>query len=276
VPEVSRQTESTHSTVPVVSTSMRDLAAEGILILAGGRSILLQLAYPAIGHGVAAHSDFQRQPIKRLKATLTYVYAVTSGTPEQAAEAVRRVNLAHIPVHGQAGADSPGYNAFTPELQLWVAATLYDSATRLHAHVFGSLSAKEDEAIYRQYAVLGTALQVPAELWPVNREAFATYWQEQVAALSTDSATRDVARQLLYPRTGPLWLRLAMPVGRLATTGLLPVSVRALFDLPWTPRDQRKFDLLLRFLSAVYPRLPRLVRHWPRNYFLGQFARAVR
>lgn len=257
------------------ATSMQDLAAEGILILAGGRSILLQLANPAIGHGVAAHSDFQNKPIKRLKATLTYVYAVTSGTEAEAAEAVRRVDGAHVPVHADSGPHSPAYNAFTPQLQLWVAATLYDSATRLHALIFGALAPETEEAVYQEYAVLGTALQVPAGLWPVDREAFAAYWQDQVCALSIDATTRALARQLLFPQVGPAWLRLGMPLGRLATAGLLPPSVRSQFELPWTTREQRRFDQLIRVLTVVYPRLPRAIRHWPKRYFLGQLRRSV-
>jgi uncharacterized protein (DUF2236 family) len=55
--------------------TMQAIAAEAVLIAAGGRSILLQLADPAIGHGVADHSDFASRPVDRLRGTLTYVYA---------------------------------------------------------------------------------------------------------------------------------------------------------------------------------------------------------
>ena len=34
---------------------MRDMAAEALLLGAGGRAILLQLACPGVGHGVAEH-----------------------------------------------------------------------------------------------------------------------------------------------------------------------------------------------------------------------------
>ncbi|MBC7441894.1 MAG: DUF2236 domain-containing protein [Ramlibacter sp.] len=248
------------------------MSGEAVLIAAGGRSILLQIANPAIGRGVAHHSDFAARPLSRLNGTLSYVYAVVFGTPEEAAGATRRVNLAHGPVAGPTAPGRPAYSAFTPELQLWVAATLYDSAITMRELVLGPLDDATADAVYREYAVLGTALQMPPELWPRDRAAFNRYWNEQIAGLRTDATTRAVAHQLLYPRTAPLWLRVLMPAGRFVTTGLLPASVRALFNLSWTERSQRRFNRLLRFTALVYPRLPRRLRHWPKNHYL----RAVR
>ena len=246
---------------------IRDIAPESVLVLAGGRAILLQLANPAVGHGVARHSDFASRPLDRLHGTLGYVYAVTCGTATDRAAAVQRVSAAHRPVHGPAvpaTADSAGsvrYNAFDPDLQLWVAATLYESATRMHDLVLGPLADVDADAVYRDYAVLGTALQVPADRWPADRAAFARYWNERLAGLSTDATTRGVADQLLHPRTGPLGLRLLMPTARLITTGLLDPRERALFGLAWSPARQARFDRLLWVVRTVYPRLPRVVRH---------------
>jgi len=253
---------------------LRDIAGEAVMLLAGGRSILLQLADPAIGHGVANHSDFEKRPLDRLAGTLSYAYAVTCGTPEQARAAVRRVNRAHVPVAGPAVGGAPAYNAFTPDLQLWVAATLYDSAVGMHERVFGAFDEATAESLYREYAVLGTALQVPETLWPRDRAAFAAYWQQRLEGLRTDEATREVARRLLYPRSGPLLLRLAMPLARLVTVGLLPPSVRDLFELSWSPRRQRRFDRMLRLTIRIYPLLPRRVRHWPRDHYLGSPGRS--
>lgn len=248
--------------------AIRDMAGEAVLIAAGGRSILLQIADPAIGHGVARHSDFTARPLDRLRGTLTYVYAVTYGTPEEAAAATRRVNQAHGPVRGHGDDGSPAYNAFTPELQLWVAATLYDSAITMHELIYGPLDKAVADRVYHDYAELGTALQVPPELWPRDRAAFRVYWNESLTRLRTDATTRGVAMQLLRPRSGPAWLRLGMPLGRLLTVGLLPAEVRPLFDLPWSAAAQRRFDRSMRLIAAVYPVLPRRLRHWPKEHFL--------
>ena len=257
---------------------IRDIAPESVLVLAGGRAILLQLANPAVGHGVARHSDFAARPLGRLNGTLAYVYAVTCGSSIDRAAAVRRVALAHRPVHSDAGVHAsavPSYNAFDPQLQLWVAATLYESATRMHDLVYGPLADADAESVYREYGVLGTALQVPPGLWPADRRAFSAYWQRATADLATDATTRGVADQLLNSRTGPLWLRLAMPLARLVTTGLLSPEERALYALPWTPGRQRRFDVVLRMLRLVYPRLPARLRHAPMRHYLRAGRRSL-
>ena len=163
---------------------------------------------------------------------------------------------------------APAYNAFDPRLQLWVAATLYESATRMHDLVYGPLADADAENVYRDYGVLGTALQVPAGFWPADRAAFADYWRQATAELSTDATTRGVADQLLNPATGPVWLRLAMPLARLVTTGLLTPRERALFALPWSSGRQLRFAAVLRLVRLVYPRLPAWLRHAPMRHYL--------
>lgn len=242
-----------------------DIAAESVLVAAGGRAILLQLANPGVGRGVAEHSDFASRPLDRLVRTLQYVYTVVYGSPEQVQAVVRSVSRAHAPVRSAQTDGRHSYSAFDPQLQLWVAATLYDSAIDMYERIRGPLDDRSAEQIYQDYAVLGTALQVPHELWPADRTAFREYWSRQLDTLSTDATTRRVARALLHPTAGPVWLRAAMPAARLVTAGLLPPAVREAFDLPWTPARRRIFAGLMAITRLVYPRLPRALRHLARD-----------
>jgi uncharacterized protein (DUF2236 family) len=238
------------------------MGAEAVLLAGGGRAILLQLAHPAVGHAVADHSNFASDPTRRLRHTLTYVYALLWGTPEQAAFVTAMVNRAHEPVA------SASYNAADPELQLWVTATLYDSAATMYSRIFGPMDDADADAIYADYALIGVALQMPRELWPADRAAFADYWRATAATLEVDDTTRAVSRTLLHPPTGPLWLRAAMPLARLLTAGLLSPELRESFGLPWDTRRQRRFDRIMRATARVYPRLPRAMREWPKNHLL--------
>ena len=136
---------------------MAEISREAILLAAGGRAILLQIAMPAIGHGVARHSDFDNDPLRRLHGTLGYVYALATGSEADKAAVRRAVNRAHVPVRSATDAD-PAYNAMDPALQLWVAATLYESALSMYERIYGTLSAEDADAIYAEYAILGTAL----------------------------------------------------------------------------------------------------------------------
>ncbi|CAD6004091.1 oxygenase MpaB family protein [Agreia sp. COWG] len=239
------------------------------MIAAGGRAILLQIANPAVGLGVAEHSDFTARPTARLANTLAYIYAVVYGTAAQRAAAVAAVGQAHAPVRSSAGGDDLAYSAFDPRLQLWVAATLYDSAVDMHQRIDGALDAASAELVYREYAVLGTALQLPPELWPADLQAFDVYFAEQLTLLHTDDQTRAVAAALLHPTVGPIWLKAAMPVAGLVTAGLLPAPVRESFGLPWSATRQRRFDRLMLITRVVYPRLPRALRHLPRHRLLA-------
>jgi uncharacterized protein (DUF2236 family) len=247
---------------------IRDIAAESVLVASGGRAILLQLANPGVGRGVAEHSDFASRPLNRLVRTLEYVYTVVYGSPEQLEAVVRSVARAHKPVRSAPDADGPTYSAFDPQLQLWVAATLYDSALDMHERVYGPLDDASAEQIYQDYSVLGTALQVPPALWPADRAAFREYWVRELHTLRTDITTRRVAHALLHPTVAPIWLKAAMPLARLVTSGLLPPSIRDSFELPWSPARRRAFAVLMAVVRVVYPRLPRVLRQLPRDLAL--------
>lgn len=237
---------------------IQDVSAEAILLAGGARAILLQIANPGVGRGVAEHSDFANRPLDRLRGTLTYLYVTVYGTPAEAAEVARRVGAAHRPVPG----------ATDSGLQLWVAATLYDTAMQVRELVYGPLGDDDAESLLADYAVVGTALGVPRAMWPADLAAFAAYWSQQLAELRVDAAAQRVARELLHPRRGPLWLKVAMPTARLVTAGLLDETMRTAYELPF---NQRRYERLLRVVRAVYPRLPRWIRHAPMRHYLREF-----
>lgn len=256
-------------------SGLEQLAAEALPLVGAGRALLLQVAHPAVGRAVAEHSDFANRVMDRLHSTMTFVYASVFATPEQFAVVRRSVNRAHAPVRAEATEASPGYSAFDPELQLWVAATLYGTMVDLHDRVFGPLPAGQAEEVYRAFTRTGLNLQVPPERWPPSRDAFTDYWDGMVAQLRVTDATRAVARQILYPHAVPLWLRAFLPDVRLATAGLLPDSVRQQFGLPWDARRARAFDRWMRRLGAVYPHIPLRLRHAPRDVYLRRLRRSA-
>lgn len=249
-----------------MALGIRDVSGEAVLLAGGARAILLQLANPAVGQGVAEHSRFAEHPLDRLRGTLIYLYVTVYGTPEEAREVALRVGHAHAPVR------SAAYDARDPELQLWVAATLYDTAMRVHELVLGPLAEADAEALLDDYAVVGTALGLPRALWPATRADFAAYWGMSMAGLRVDDVARGVAHELLHPRAGPWWLRAAMPTVRLVTAGLLDPALREAYGLRF---DQRRFLRLLRVVRVVYPRLPRRLRQAPVRHYLREFRRAA-
>lgn len=254
---------------------IRDMAAEAVLIVGGGAAILLQIADERVGLGVAHHSEFASRPLDRLHATLRYVYVQVYGTPAEKRFVARSVNRAHVPVRADAAGDKPGYSAFDDELQLWVAATLYRTALDIHERIYGTLPELAAERVYRQYAVLGTGLGMPAALWPADRRAFARWWDDRSAELRVTADATRVAHDLLHPRVGPPWLMVAMPLARLMTTGLLEPSMRETFGLPWSAARERAFTTVMAATRLVWPRLPRGIRHLPAIRYLRSVRREM-
>jgi uncharacterized protein (DUF2236 family) len=253
-----------------------DIAAEGILLAGGARAILLQVADPAVAAGVARHSDFAARPYERLVKTMTYVYGVVYGDDRERAAVRRAVGSAHTPVHGPANEAGPAYNAYDPQLQLWVAATLYDTAIDVYERVFGALDDDSAERIYRDYAVLGTALQVPPGAWPADRAAFRSYWAKRMPSLTISADARRIAADLLGAERAPLWIRAVMPLVRRITVVLLPTEVRRGYGLRLTPATTRRVDRWFAVCRVVYPRLPRRIRFAFRDALMRRLARSVR
>lgn len=234
-------------------------------VVSGGRAILLQIADPVVATGVRRHSDFARRPQQRLVHTLMYVYAVVVGTPEDAALAASFVDRAHRPV---AGADEV-------DRQLWVAATLYDSAIRTHRLLGTTIDDDRAEAVLRAYAPLATALRVPEERWPTSVAAFETYWATALAGLRVTDDARGVVRDLLHPRLAPLWVRSAMPLVRIVTVGLLPAPLRAQYGFAWGPREQRRFRRAVAALRTVRALLPAPLLRLPSPLLLRAMRRTA-
>ena len=248
--------------------SIQKVMPEAIMLAGAGRAILLQLANPAVGYGVAHHSNFAADPLKRLHGTLSYIYALTNGTPRQQASATARVHRAHRPVRSPGSQSHPAYDAQDGALQLWVAATLYDSGMQVYNKVFPALAPHDAEGLYRDYGGLGTALGMPAGYWPATVAGFRDYWDRQLLQLSVDDSIRAVAAELLAARRAPWWAKAIMPAARFVTAGLLPAGVRDMFALPWSPAREWWLQQGFRTARVLVKVVPGRIRHAPMHYYL--------
>jgi len=253
-----------------------DIVSEALTLAGGGRALLLQIAHPAVGRGVVEHSDFAERLMDRFDGTMLYLTATMFGSEAELAALRRFVNRAHAPVRGEGAPGGPAYNAYDPELQLWVAATLYQTVMDLHRRIFGPLTPAQEDRAYHELSRALSNLQLTSDRWPDRRSEFDTYWVAMVESLRVDDDVRAVSRQILYPRRVPWWLRPTLPLVRLVSAGLLPDPVRQQFGLAWGVRRQRRFDRAIRWAAAVYPRLPLLLRHLPRERYRAKLRRAMR
>jgi uncharacterized protein (DUF2236 family) len=250
----------------------------GLALAAASANIIMQLSRLPIGHGVAESKVYSgrldRHPIKRGRTTLSYVAVAMLGTDAERELMRREVNRSHRQVRS----DGPvAYNAFDRDLQLWVAACLYQGTEQVYEMLWGRPDPEALEIFYRHGARFGTTLQVPEDLWPADRAAFEDYWNASLDLVQTDEATRAFLLALTDLRFLPP--RLTRTVGRLhhfLTTGFLPQRFRDELGLTWTAQNQAHFDRFIRASARLNRALPRPIRAFPFNAYLWDFRRRVR
>jgi uncharacterized protein (DUF2236 family) len=246
--------------------SAEGLQLEAVLLGGGLRALLLQLAHPAVGHGVAEHSDFTADPLARLHATLVYVYVIAAGDPAAVRRVTGRVGRLHARVISAPGAE-PAYDARDADLQFWVTATLTDTALRIADGVWGPLPGSLADELVARFGRIGTALGMPAERWPDGRPAFEAACAVAAGRLRLDDTTRGVIRELFTASGAPRWVRAVLPFLVAATLPTLP-DLRAELE-PLVP--VRVPDLLptVQRLAPVYRALPRALRRLPASRLLA-------
>ncbi|NUP47047.1 MAG: DUF2236 domain-containing protein [Catenulispora sp.] len=254
----------------VEEIAIRRVSGEACVLAAAARAILLQVAHPMVGRGVAEHSRFTEDPLKRLRGTLDYVYGTSFGSPGESAWIAETVNRIHKHVVG------PGYSADDPDLQLWVAATLYDSAVRIYELTLGPMSPAMQEEFCQESARYATQLGCPEGLWPSSVAEFDEYWRCQVDALEVSSDAKRIYHELMYSRAIPWYLRVLLPLNRLITAGLLPERVREQYELAWNPRRERLFRAAMQVTRLTYPWVPRRIRQLPMTFYLRDFRKRYR
>lgn len=256
----------------------------GMALLLGPANVIMQLARPGVGYGVVESrvesGRVDLHPIKRARTTFTYLAVAMAGSDAQKAAFRRAVNRAHAEVYSTP--ESPvKYNAFDPELQLWVAACLYKGGVDFYRTFIGEIDDDDAEQHYREGMVLGTTLQVPPEMWPADRAAFDKYWQESVDKVHIDDTVRDYLYPIAASRMrgvtlpGPLQ-RWAEKPALLITTGFLPQRFRDEMRLPWDAAKQRRFDRLMAVLRTVNKLLPGFIRRFPFNVLLWDLDRRIK
>jgi uncharacterized protein (DUF2236 family) len=261
-----------------VPKELHDLLTPVSLSLAGA-NIIMQLAQLPVGHGVAESKvesgALYMHPIKRARTTFGYVMIAVFGTDDDRVALGAAVTDVHRLVRSVPG-EPVRYSALDPKLQLWVAACMYRGFEDSYSVLYGSPSPELLDLMYQHGARLATTLQVPATMWPPDREAFGAYWAEAEAKIEMD----EVTRAYLYDFAGLGFLPWPVPnlfgwFHRAVTAGFLPASFRQELGLPWGWREQRAFDVNRRVLRAVNALLPRPLRTLPFDLYLWDMQRRI-
>lgn len=239
---------------------------EWLVVLAGARAVMLELAHPLVAAGVAQHSNFRGDSLGRLYRTVFMMVDATFGSAETACAAVGRVHRCHRTVAGalpaQVGpfAAATCYRANDPELKLWVLATLIDSILLVHDLFVRPLTLAEKEAYYCDSKLLGRMLGIPAQVMPPTYADFTAYMETMLNGdtLTVGETAREVAEAIFAPPLGPLIRTISF-----AGLGLLPPRLRADFHIPWDERREKRLLWLARQARRLRAALPTALCVWP-------------
>jgi uncharacterized protein (DUF2236 family) len=250
------------SLVPAPSSPVRRYASDIRVLAAAGYALVLQVAHPTVGAGVAEHSVFQQDPWGRLHRTLDYVHGTIYGGPGPAGQIGRRVREMHRDIKG-VRADGERYHALEPTAYAWVHATLAGAIVDAHRLFGRRIPAPELERFWADWLKLGRLIGVrPGDL-PGDWGAFGAYFDETVETALVDNASVHAVLETLRHPARPfaalpdvLWRLLRVPAAaelHLLTVGMLPPRLRARLHLRWATTDECAFRALAAASRAGSP-----------------------
>jgi len=128
------------------------------MLIGGISALLLQTLHPLAMAGVAEHSNYQEDPLGRLRRTAGFVGTTTYGTVAEAEKAIAQVLLVHRRVQGMAPDGRP-YSAADPALITFIhvaeVSSFLQSARRFGPHTF---SPAQCDDYYEEVAPVALAL----------------------------------------------------------------------------------------------------------------------
>ena len=204
------------------------------------------------------------------------------GPTQLAEDTARRLRHVHGLIRGvttEPGGRFPTgtpYDSRTPELRMWVHATLVHVSLAVYMRYVGPLTIGEQQRYYEEQKLLAEKFGVPREHQPETFAEFNEYFDAMLAG--DETAVTDALRDVVDATLNPPLPRVARPLVEglnLATLGLLPAALRAELDLPWGPNRQRLLDASRVVLSRALPLLPRLLREFPPARSADRRVRAV-
>jgi uncharacterized protein (DUF2236 family) len=250
-------------------TLTRRINLEPVILLGGGRALLLQVAHPLVAAGVADHSDYRSDPWGRLVRTLDTMSVLAFGPPGASKRQTARLARVHQGVTGES-ADGGAYRASDPALLVWVWATLVDTALVVFERCYGRLSDLERQRYYREQKLIARACGIPARACPAEFADFQAYLGHMVEAeLRVTPEARAIAASVLAPPLPGLLGPMAALPARLVTAALLPPAVREQYGFNWGAAERWLVGMGMVTTTVTLRVAPRSVRRLQSLAVLG-------
>jgi uncharacterized protein (DUF2236 family) len=235
---------------------------ETTVLFGGARALLMQAAHPLVIAGARKTGFYQRDPWKRLQRTLVLTSAMTFGTREEARQAAEGINAVHRTVRGIDEVTGLPYDAFDPDLLLWVHACLVDSALLFEELTVGRLDVAGRDRFHREQMLAAEMLGLERSRIPPTAVELRGYIDgvARSGVLRVTDAARDVAALFHDPPKEAEWRPVLHAVSWWAF-GTLPAPLRRQYGVRWNPAKDAAMRASLRALRAFRPAIPVRYRH---------------
>jgi uncharacterized protein (DUF2236 family) len=253
------------------------------MYLIGPRPAVLQNMLAELGQGVLDHSTFFSDTAERLKRTIPPIFNTVYGSDDH--NAGLQVRDFHHHVKGDMP-DGGRYHALDPDTYFWAHATFVEQVLYFADTFVKRLTQAEKEQIYLESKTWYRRYGVSDRPVPANYEEFERYWDRMLDEIVVAHPTAKygvgyVTKGFPCPKGVPQWLWRMIapvfnPVAAFLTTGGLPARARTLLGLPWSDRQDRRYQRFAAFwrsrpVNWLWDHLPMRLRY--NGYALRGYAR---
>jgi uncharacterized protein (DUF2236 family) len=254
------------------------------MYLIGPRPAVLQNMLAELGQGVLDHSTFFSDTAERLKRTIPPIFNTVYGSVDD--NAGLQVRDFHHGIKGEMP-DGGRYHALDPDTYFWAHATFVEQVLYFADTFVKRLTLAEKEQIYLESKTWYRRYGVSDRPMPANYAEFERYWGRMLDEIVVAHPTAKygvgyVTKGFPCPKAVPAWLwRMIAPVFNPAaaflTTGGLPPRARTLLGLPWSHRQERRYQRFAAFwrsrpVNWLWDHLPMRLRY--NGYACWGYARA--
>ena len=234
---------------------------ETAVLFGGARALLMHAAHPLVLAGARQTGFYERNAWKRLERTLHLTYTITFGTREEAVQAANHINRVHEGVNGIDEVTGLSYDAFDPELLLWVHACLVDSQLLFERLAVGKLDAAGRQQFHQEQMIGAELLGLDRSRIPPTVEALGEYIDGvlQSGMLRVTDETMKVATLIRRPPREVPWRPVLRQIAWWAFA-MLPEPLRTQYRVSWNPLKEARLRSSLLALRLFRPVVPATFR----------------
>jgi len=243
------------------------------MYLIGPRPAVLQNMLAELGQGVLDHSVFFDDTAARVKRSLPPIFMTVYGSDDR--NEGFNVRDFHHDIKGTMPSGER-YHALDPETYFWAHATFVEQVLYFADTFVKRLSREEKEQIYLESKTWYRRYGVSDRPMPATYAEFEVYWQRMLDEIVVAHPTAKYGVGYVtkgFPRpkgVHPMaWRTIAPvfnPLAAFLTTGGMPPQARRLLELPWSDRQERRYQRFAalwrsRPVNWLWDRLPMTVRY---------------